>query len=424
MKRKLKWLAVVLAVSHPIARTGDMIHRILPFVSAIKPTRLGVLFAVLIGLGVGFWQWGRPPRPRVVLKDLGTFPHGHFSPNGRTLATVHMPEEDEFTVTLWDAESGQRKLELFADEERPRQVLFSPDGKNLACRFTSEIKVWDVASGRKLITYDQRYCPIVFSTDGRLHYLRDFVLHDVRDNKVVKELVQPGETTIGWGENAILVRGKEDRIRIWDLQAASVLAERKDIPIPWGVFHTANTRPRLWHEVQLSLDRRFLFVNHGLIFDLANGEKHELTSVPGSITFATMAPDGQTVAMEQWQPMWQPATPPNSCWSWFTNWLRFQSQPSQDTVILRAFPTGTEIMAIRDSRWPVFSPDGRTLLVSTGHNGGTLQLWDLPIRKPIGKILGPAGLAFVATLLAFNCLGWLQRRRMRLKANLVPNSVP
>jgi len=30
----------------------------------------------------------------------------------------------------------------------------------------------------------------------------------------------------------------------------------------------------------------------------------------------------------------------------------------------------------------------------------------------------------VATLLAFNGLGWLRRRRMRLKAKLVPNSVP
>ena len=34
-----------------------MIRRVLPFLSALKPTRLGVLFAVLAGLGVGFWQW-------------------------------------------------------------------------------------------------------------------------------------------------------------------------------------------------------------------------------------------------------------------------------------------------------------------------------------------------------------------------------
>jgi len=38
--------------------------------------------------------------------------------------------------------------------------------------------------------------------------------------------------------------------------------------------------------------------------------------------------------------------------------------------------------------------------------------------------VGLAGLAAVATLLAFNALGWLRRRRMRLRANLVPHSVP
>jgi hypothetical protein len=49
-----------------------------------------------------------------------------------------------------------------------------------------------------------------------------------------------------------------------------------------------------------------------------------------------------------------------------------------------------------------FSPDGRTLAVTAVD--GALELWHLPIRKPIGKILALA--------------------RMRLKANVVPNSVP
>jgi len=37
----------------------------------------------------------------------------------------------------------------------------------------------------------------------------------------------------------------------------------------------------------------------------------------------------------------------------------------------------------------------------------------LPIRKPIGKILGLAALAAVATLLAINVLGWLRRRKIK-----------
>ncbi|HMF17763.1 MAG TPA: hypothetical protein VKE98_11190 [Gemmataceae bacterium] len=393
-------------------------HRLRALLSALKPTPLAVLFAVLVGLGVGFWQWGRPPQPRVVLENLGAFPHGCFSPDGRTLATVHMPEEDEFAVSLWDAESGRKKHDLFTGEW-PRQVLFSPDGRKLACRFAAEIWVWDVASGNKLITYDQRYWPIVFSGDGKLLFLRSFTLHDVRNNKMVKTLMQYGDRLIAFGDNALLVRGHGEGIKVWDLQAARVVAERKDLPIPWG-----NKLIGPWHQAHLSLDRRFLIyeyegtVSAALIFDLVTGEKHELKSATDSITFATMAPDGQSVVMEEWQPV--APTLPSSWWSSFTNWLGIQSQPSQHTVILKTFPADTEIMSLQHGRSPVFSPDGRTLLVSAGHNGGTLQLWDLPIRKPIGKILGLAALAAVATLLAINGFGWLRRRSATCRAAAEP----
>ncbi|HMF20395.1 MAG TPA: hypothetical protein VKE98_24510 [Gemmataceae bacterium] len=87
-----------------------MIRRLLPLLSTLKPTRLGVLFAVLLGLGVGFWQWGRPPQPRVVLEKLGDC-HLHapvFSPDGRNLVTVQDPDADSLFVTLWDARTGKK----------------------------------------------------------------------------------------------------------------------------------------------------------------------------------------------------------------------------------------------------------------------------------------------------------------------------
>ena len=77
---------------------------------------------------------------------------------------------------------------------------------------------------------------------------------------------------------------------------------------------------------------------------------------------------------------------------------------------LHAFPSGQEFFVLKNCGNPVFSPDGGTLAV-TGADNNSLALWDFPIRKPIGKMLGLAGLAAVATLLAFNGLGWLRRRR-------------
>ena len=78
-------------------------------------------------------------------------------------------------------------------------------------------------------------------------------------------------------------------------------------------------------------------------------------------------------------------------------------------------------MALQDRTHPVFSADGRTMaVVRLGGQGQSLELWDFPIRKPIGKILGLAGLAAVATLLAFKGLGWLRRKRTKLEVTPVP----
>src|SRR5216683_2121258 len=82
----------------------------------VRPTRYGVLFAVLIGLGVGFWQWGRSPRPRVVLENLDREFHGvYFSPDGRTLVTFHRGElgGSDHILTLWNADTGQKRFDLF-----------------------------------------------------------------------------------------------------------------------------------------------------------------------------------------------------------------------------------------------------------------------------------------------------------------------
>src|SRR5262249_9123713 len=115
--------------------------------------------------------------------------------------------------------------------------------------------------------------------------------------------------------------------------------------------------------------------------------------------------------------------PPKSWWTQLTEWLGKNDNSWQGSyVTLKSWPAGDDIFVLKDCHCPVISPDRQTLAVIGSDYA--LQLWDFPIRKPIGKILGLAGLEALATLLAFNGLSWLRRRRMRLKANLVANSVP
>jgi WD40 repeat protein len=413
------------------------------FLSALRPTRLAVLFAVLVGLGVGLWQWNQPPKPqpRAVLEKLGDAAslQVEFSPNGQNLATVHHYELhkcDFYHLTLWDAQTGRKKLDFFegpsalmnsADREQKFLfiwgLVFSPDGQKLACLFQEplagefiegRIHVWDVTSGKKLATFQEKVssAQLAFSPQGTLLALRHDFLWDVADNKKVKEILLEGEEVIARHGNTIVVRSQGAGIKVWDLSTATLIDENLDIRDRWN-FKTG----LLERSMYLVSDRFFLTYNpikqEGFIFDLIKRQEFPATT-------ATMAisPDGRTIALAQHTPKLRQ----KSWWSRSMDWIGIQEENRPDGIVtLNSFPSGEEITVLNgceSPKWrPKFSPDGKTLAV-TGTDG-SLQLWDLPIRKPIAKILAYAGLAALVTLLAFKGLGWLRRRRAKKHAQLI-----
>jgi hypothetical protein len=405
-------------------KIGDTMRRICSLLSALKPTRLGVLFAVLVGVGVGFWQWNRPPRPRVILETPAgsfstIFTPGYFSPDGRLLLTVHNPKPDvpnRIYLAVWDVQTGQKKLD-FEESRHLEDAMFSPDGRTLACVFhkqiearghlMTEIRVWDLARGRELpsIEADGWACSnLFFSEQGRLLALHVyFGPWDVADKKMVKNLLLKGEKLIGRGDNAILVQTPSDTIKVWNVATETLVTERADFLNLWKeneiVARGNNTNHNLFW------DRFFLIGHHEplnefFIFDLATGNKKQIWNYPVAI-----AQDGQTIAywkMDLEQPSW---------WNRFMEWLGIPEDPEDiHHVILMTVDSGEEVVALKRCVSPMFSPDGKTLAVFHPQYN-FLQLYDLPIRKPIGKILGLAGLAAVATLLAINGLGRLRRRK-------------
>ena len=390
-------------------------HRLRSFLSALRPTRLGVLFAVLIGLGVGFWQWGRPPRPRVEIENLRLdFGWCVFSPNGRTLAIAeNSPNSGDWVVrslSLWDVFTGQKKLHLLKDVGL-RSAAFSPDGQTLACLFPDKVSVWNLAEGQLSATYpwEAFHSWLFFAPDGKLLAGRNNDLWDVAQNKLVKKLVSEGEQVIGRG-NALLVLTKRDTVKVWNLAGAKICAALKAAEFPEG-WKTGE--PFVW--AHLAPDVPCLIAQHlrggpVLVFHLSKGEKQEIAATKFPGTYApVISPNGKTIALGISRGTEQP-----SWWSRVRDWLGLEP-PSDHWVTLCAIPSGQETVSLKGCSNPVYSADGRTLAV-IGADCSSLQLWDLPIRKPIGKILGLAGLTAIATLLVFNGLGWLRRRRMRLKA--------
>src|SRR5207253_1539232 len=90
-----------------------------------------------------------------------------FGPDGARLASAN----EDGTVTVWDAGSGQEACTLKGHKGRVYRVAFSPNGKRLASAGQDDtVRLWDTGSGQELRTLTVHTLPIVnmmrFSRDG------------------------------------------------------------------------------------------------------------------------------------------------------------------------------------------------------------------------------------------------------------------
>jgi WD40 repeat protein len=103
------------------------------------------------------------------------------SPDGRRVASGHSvgvgtgPKTAWTTeVKVWDAQSGREVVTYKGNVGPINSVVFSPDGKRLACAADKgygdgggEIKVWDAETGQDLLTLPAARTFVAFSPDGR-----------------------------------------------------------------------------------------------------------------------------------------------------------------------------------------------------------------------------------------------------------------
>ena len=91
-----------------------------------------------------------------------------FSPDGRWLVSG---DDRHKSLTVWDADTLERRGELRGHTDVIQDVAFAPDGKVVTASWDGTAKIWDLESGRELATlrgHSGAVLGVAVSPDGAL----------------------------------------------------------------------------------------------------------------------------------------------------------------------------------------------------------------------------------------------------------------
>ena len=309
--------------------------------------------------------------------------HGHsyaemeivFGPNGSTVATGSQGGD----VRLWDTATGQvlHVLESGRFEPRPEWVRIGHDGRTLVTGAGEFSQTWDVETGRRMRTFEQRAGPLwdvafgpaakVFAT---VHADGDARLWDAVTGTVLRLLEDPSGdvgTVEFSSDGRMLASGSRDgTLRLWE-----VASGRLD--------HVVGGRTDGVESIVFSPDGRLVAAisDEGIarFRDTANGRLvHTLEDPAGEVRTVTFSADSKTATIE-----FSTASGP------FREDVGNDPDDFARIIDLASF---TELATVEGISTPAaFSSDGRTAAAGTWH--GPVHVWDSStgqaLRIPAGR---------------------------------------
>jgi hypothetical protein len=251
-----------------------------------------------------------------------------LAPDGKTLAT----EGENFTLRLWDTDTGAQKVTLEGHTDEIQWVEFSPDGKRLITVSRDKTaKLWDLETGTVVaslsIPADEFLVPM-FAPDARVLLRRwqgdEFT--DLTTGEVHAGIPAPKLKTVSVhsadGSTIATICHVDGSVQIWKTLTLEKLLETSTIPTSGGYT--------------LSDDGRWLAFRH-VDFASARGRLKEWV-------------DGH-----------------------FHYLSRFVDRPEGATVL--DVTTGQTWTGFPRYDRAKFLPDGKTLITA---RGGKLEFWDIP----------------------------------------------
>ncbi len=316
---------------------------------------------------------GNQPKERAVLKN-----HTYwvvsvtFSPDGKLLASSG---QHDYTVRLWDMTADEPK-ELTGPwlGNATNDVVFSPDGKRLACGFwQGQWRLWDVSERQlKQIAQVPDHATMVwgvsFAPDGRTLATasRDGTVHlwHVHEMPPRQCFVSPGHGQPITGlvftpdDGTLVSMSRDGTVRLWDLKVPPE-RERAVLAVQRGYVYGA-----------VHPDGRTLVTGDDsekrVFWDIASGK--ELRSAPGQIWNVAYRPDGKMlVAAEEG----------------FT--VKFWDVETGELKRTERLEQGVPLRAV------AISPDGRRVAVSTTR--GIVHLWQTRNQQDHRTCTTPEGCA-------------------------------
>ncbi len=293
-----------------------------------------------------------------------------FTPDGKTIVSG----SNDRTVRLWDTETGRNLNTFIGHNSSVVSIAISPDGQTIASGgdlgpsingwYSDDfsIKLWDVDSGKNKKTMIGHYSAIhnlSFSLDGRILTSTsewDSILWDVKTGNPLWTLSGDrdnpmGSITFSPDGNTFITAGKSG-IQFWDLNTMQPIPLYTGLPegYAYGVYSPDG---RTLAVSGMNPDIHLLNISTGAYRTIQTGHS-------GRFTIPAFSLDGKTLATASF-------FDDNTIrfWDLVSNELKFTITSNPDKVCHL-----------------IFSPDGKTL-ATTGY-GGVIYLWNYPfaIEKP------------------------------------------
>ena len=262
-----------------------------------------------------------------------------FSPDWQTFAK----EGKDNTVELWDLHTNTLKTTFEGYKKSVNSVAFSPDGKMLASGDgAGAIWLWDIATGKhkRILTPHKSVNEVTFSLDGQ----------------------------------TIMSRRNSD-FRLWDITTGALKARLKDTT---GIYNIGfNPDGTILYGTNAGTSRGEL-----RLWDPDTGKIKMRLGTASSHPPPIYSPDGKTIASARWSDytvhLWDPHT------GNLKNSLIGDPKYIKMVMISNGIPKLVDYPT-KHLESITFSPDGRTLAVSSG---GEIVFWDTDTGKHKATLTG------------------------------------